>query len=711
MKRNLVFSICTILALLAGSLAMPSPASAASSTLLPVSYTTTSGGSGGQPVANLTVQDQSGSQNDWNKYIEFTTPSTNTYAGYRTYTVPGSISASSITAIQVTANFLGPAPASQTWTWKIYNWNTSAWVTLGSNSGNSWSAWKLFTFNATGTMSNYVNGSNQIRIRLQSSNTSDNADLDYEAVTLTYTSGSTATATPTTVPPTTTATFTPVGPTATFTQVGPTATFTSIPPTNTPTATAQAGTCTHFVATNGLDTNNGTSISTPWKTVQKAAISATAGNMVCVRGGTYNEKVTLNVSGTSGAYITFQNYTGEVPILDGTGITVPAADNGMIFIQDKSYVVFKGFEIQNYKTSTKNRVPIGIRITGTSHHIEIRNNKLHNIDHNGTAKNGTDAHGIAVHGTSGTTSLDSIIIDGNQLYSMKLGSSEALVINGNVTNWQVTHNIIHDVNNIGIDAIGAEGTAPANDQARDGLIAYNDVYNINSAGNVAYGNERSAGCIYVDGGTRITIEYNKAHNCNLGVEIASEWPGKSTSFVTVRNNFIYNNTDVGIGMGGYDTGRGSTENCVIANNTLYNNATIAGAWGSELYIQYDTRNNIIKNNIFYAKSGMPYILSWSPVMTNNVMNNNLFFGGTTWQWKNVSYATYAAYQAGTGNDVNGLNNVDPLLVNVAAGDLHLQAGSPAISAGQSISEAGSLDIDGQARVQGASIDMGADEKQ
>ena len=98
-------------------------------------------------------------------------------------------------------------------------------------------------------------------------------------------------------------------------------------------------------------------------------------------------------------------------------------------------------------------------------------------------------------------------------------------------------------------------------------------------------------------------------------------------------------------------------------------------------------------------------------MTNNVMNNNLFFGGTTWQWKNVNYATFAAYQSGTGNDANGLNNVNPLLVNAAAGDLHLQAGSSAINAGQTIPEAGSLDIDGQARVQGASIDMGADEKQ
>ncbi len=708
MKSKFAITIGTILALLAGLFAMPSPASAATSVLLPVSYTTTAGGDGGQPVANIQVQDQSGSQNDWNKYVEFTTPSAN-YAGYRSYTVPGGISPSSITAIQVTANFLGPAPADQTWTWKIYNWNTSAWVTLGTNAGGSWSSWKVFTFNATGTMSNYVSGSSQIRIRLQSNNKSDNADLDYEAVTLTYTSG--ATSTPTNTPLPSTPTFTP-----TPTSVGPTPTFTftptAAPPTATftPTATVVAGTCTHYVSTTGNDSNSGT-LSSPWRTVQKAANTVGAGSTVCVRAGTYNEKVTVNVSGSSGAYITFQNYPGETAVLDGTGITVPAADNGMIFMDSKSYIVIKGFEIRNYKTSTKNRVPIGIRITGTSHHIEIRNNKIHHIEHNGTAKNGTDAHGIAIHGTSGTQSVNNIIVDGNELYSLKLGSSEALVLNGNVEFWEVTNNIVRDSNNIGIDVIGFEGTAPSNDQARDGVVAYNDVYNITSAGNVAYGNERAAGCIYVDGGTRVTIEYNKAHNCNLGIEIASEHSGTATSYVTVRNNFIYDNTDVGLGMGGYDNQRGSTENCVIVNNTFYNNAQINGAWGAELYIQYDTRNNTIRNNVFHAKSGMPYIISWSPVMTNNTMNNNLFFNGTTWQWKNVNYSTFAAYQSGTGNDANSLNNVNPLLVNASAGDLHLQSGSPAINAGVNISEAGSFDIDGQARVQGASIDMGADERE
>jgi hypothetical protein len=469
--------------------------------------------------------------------------------------------------------------------------------------------------------------------------------------------------------------------------------------------------CTHYVATNGSDSNNGVSAGSPWRTIQKAATAVGAGSIVCVRGGVYNEKVTIHVSGASGAYITFQNYPGERAILDGTGITVPPTDNGMIYINNKSYLIIKGFEIRNYKTSTRNIVPIGIRVLGRSHHIKIRNNKIHHIEHNGTTMNGTDAHGIAVHGTFGEVAIRHIYIENNQLYHLKLGSSEALVINGNVTNWRIKNNTVHDVNNIGIDIIGFEGTAPANDQARNGLISYNNVYNINSAGNVAYGNERSAGCIYVDGGMNVTIEHNRVHECNLGIEIASEHAGAATSNITVRNNFIYNNTDAGLSMGGYDEMRGSTENCFIVNNTFYNNASINGAWGSELYIQFDTRNNTIRNNIFHAKAGKPYILSWSAVMSGNMMNNNLFFNGSAWQWRDASYASFAAYKSGTGNDTNSLNNVNPLLINGATGDLHIQSGSPAINAGVTIVQTGSLDIDQEDRTQGASTDMGADERE
>ncbi len=471
---------------------------------------------------------------------------------------------------------------------------------------------------------------------------------------------------------------------------------------------AYAAACTHYVSdSSGNDINAG-SIGSPWKTIQKAANTAVAGNVVCVRTGTYAEIVSINVSGSSGNYITFQNYPSEQAILDGASLTVPSGWAPMIQIVNKEYVIIKGFEIQNYRTSLVNRVPIGIFVSGAGNHIELRDNIIHDIETNYGGMDGGDAHGIAVYGTSGAIALTDIVIDNNQLYDLKLGSSESLVVNGNVDGFEITNNIVHDNNNIGIDAIGFEGTASANDHARNGLISGNTVYNINSFGNPAYGNQRSAGCIYVDGGDHILIEKNVVHHCNVGVELASEHKGKSTSYITLQNNLIHNSTQAGIGIGGYDTQRGSTENSTIVNNTLYNNAT-QGDWGAELYVQYDTRNNVIQNNIISNPAGR-FIESWSSVMSGNSVDYNLYFstnGSATgsWSWKNAVYSTFSAYQSGSGNDANSLIGADPIFVNVNTSDFQLQVNSPAINAANNATCA-TTDKFGAPRPLGGACDIG-----
>ncbi len=485
-------------------------------------------------------------------------------------------------------------------------------------------------------------------------------------------------------------------------------------PTFTPTPMPPLPPGNYYVSTTGSDTNLGT-LAAPWRHIQYAMDRVGPGSTVNVMGGTYNEFVTFTNSGSAGAYLTLQSYAGQPAIIDATGLAI-SGEIGVINIVNRQYVKVIGLEVQNLKAGgVSSAFPQGISVRGNGAFIEIRNNKVHDIE-NSCRRCG--AHGIAVYGRDPNASIHDLIIDGNEVYNGKFGWSESLVLNGNVENFTVSNNIVHDNDNIGIDFIGFEGENPnpAVDRARNGVVTGNRVYNINSYGNPAYGNERSADGSYVDGGTGILIERNIVHHTNLGIELASEHAGTNTSYITLRNNFLYANTQAGIAFGGYDTKRGSTENCVIVNNTLYNNFT-QGDWGAEIYIQYDTRNNIVKNNLIFANSYRRYMESWSAVMTNNVVDRNLYYaagggGDGTWIWQGVTYDSFASYQLGSGNDLTSLIGQDPLLVNRDAGDLHLSAGSPAINAGEYLSPElmGSVDIDGGARIVGGIVDIGADER-
>jgi len=76
---------------------------------------------------------------------------------------------------------------------------------------------------------------------------------------------------------------------------------------------------TYYVATSGSDGNTGT-WEQPWRTVQHGLDMAGPGDTVMVRGGTYNEYLHTNTSGTDGAPITLRGYPGEAVVLDGSGL-------------------------------------------------------------------------------------------------------------------------------------------------------------------------------------------------------------------------------------------------------------------------------------------------------------------------------------------------------------------------------------------------------
>jgi len=473
-----------------------------------------------------------------------------------------------------------------------------------------------------------------------------------------------------------------------------------------------------YVSTSGVDSNPGTE-SAPWRTVQHAADTARAGSTVNVRGGIYAELIRINASGNSSdGFITFRSYPGETAILDATSFT-PSDRSGILTIHDQSYVRIEGFEIRNYRTSEHRLTPLGISITGGGSHIELLKNNVHHIEQNFNGRDapgrGGNGFGIAVYGTDAKIPITDLIVDGNEVHHLKTGSSESLVLNGNVTNFRVTHNVVHDNNNIGIDIIGFERTAPdpAVDQARDGLVSGNLVYNITSRGNPAYGNDQSSDGIYVDGGTRVLIERNVIHDVDFGIELASEHQNRATSYITARNNLIFHCNTAGVSIGGYAPERGRTDHCTVVNNTLYENDT-AGTGSGEFQMQWNMADDIFENNIVYAGPSCLVALNKSQADSKHppaTIDHNLYYcdagaKASKWVESGDTMNGFDKYVQSTANDTHS-SFADPRFVDPTKQDFHLGSDSPAIAAGDNAGPpAGELDLDGSPRMKSGKIDIG-----
>ena len=471
-----------------------------------------------------------------------------------------------------------------------------------------------------------------------------------------------------------------------------------------------------YVSPSGSDSNAGT-LSSPWRTIQHAADSVQAGDTVYVLAGTYNESVTIAVSGSSTAGpVSFISSPFGAAIVDGTGLT-PSSSNtqGLFNIEDESYVTIQGFTIQNYTTSNANATPAGIWVTGSGSYINILNNTVTKITTSSEAEG--NAFGIAVYGSEAPTAISYITITGNTVYDCKTGNSETVNVDGNVTNFTITSNTIHDNDNIGIDAIGFEGVSPdpAYDYARNGVIGENTVYNISAISNPGEGNQYDADGIYCDGCDNVIIERNNVSTSDLGIEVASEHSGHVSTYVTVRNNLVFNNNSVGISIGGYASNVGGTSYCTIVNNSLLENDSKSTGSG-ELQVQYYATNNVFENNIVYATSQSLFINNFTNSESSPLASDyNVFFSSTgessaNFVWNGTNYTGFTTYQSGAGQDGHSLySNPQYLSLSLTTPNLQVETTSPAVNAGINLGTTvvGTVDYAGNPRVQGTTIDIGA----
>lgn len=424
-------------------------------------------------------------------------------------------------------------------------------------------------------------------------------------------------------------------------------------PTPNPTPNPGEGTTNRapglYVATNGSDSTGNGSWENPYRTIEKAASKASAGQTVYVRGGTYTQVMqTVKANGTSNDWITIRPYENEQVILDGEGAGI-SESKSIINISDSSYVIFQGFEVRN---STGRGISVY-----ESEHIIIRDNKVHDVQTRGIGGSG---HYLTFEGNEVWNAVRQ-----NESKNMNggwaAGMSTWTLSDGSLsTNIIIRNNLVHDTWGEGIIALLADNVQIENNTVYD-------TYSVN---------------IYVDNATNVNINSNylystgSTYNRNdrsypaTGINLANEQYGTSNPLhdITISNNLI-----IGTGRGinfwqdsNNSNYENSYQNVTIVYNVIKDTHSHALKF-SEVSSNFRSPSNaLLQNNIIYTG------LDGNSIDLGNqstwvILHNN-------WPDDNPMFA----------RDASNFST-DPMFVNPVVGGprdgFHLQDGSPNIGRG------------------------------
>src|SRR4030042_1234212 len=302
----------------------------------------------------------------------------------------------------------------------------------------------------------------------------------------------------------------------------------------------------YYVASNGNNDNPGTDL-LPWLTIQKAADTMVAGDMVYIKAGTYAEQVEIINNGTPYAYITYSAYPGHIVTIDGSSVILPEW-SGLINVQGRDYIRIAGLRIINAGPDSSNA---GILVDNSSH-IIIENNYTYN----------TLSSGIGVWGSSYVT------VSGNEVSLCCTGGMQECISMASTSYFEVKNNHVHHT--VSGDN-GKEGIC-LKDGSNNGTAHGNNVHDISTA--VAF---------YVDAWDKhtynIEVYQNMVHdNLETGIALASEMGGLLEN-IDVYNNLSYRNGYTGLVLGdwGGPVPTHPMTNITVINNTLYDNGT--SGWG------------------------------------------------------------------------------------------------------------------------------------
>ena len=437
---------------------------------------------------------------------------------------------------------------------------------------------------------------------------------------------------------------------------------------------------TYYVnATDGKDSNQGTSEATAWKTVAKVNASKfQPGDQILLKSGeVWREELIVLSSGTPTNPITFGAYgNGDTPTIKGDNIR-----ENSIRIHSSDYIIVQDIQLINWKSR-------GVYVTN-SVGISIQRCSISGGDGN------APDHGIQIQRTTGNL-LTGIQIKDNAIGTISTSETDDVLFNGilvqGVDGAIISGNKINTTNTVGIRVI--LGTTVDNTNV---VVEKNELYGC--FGNLLVSNTDGA-----------IIRYNKIRD-GKGVGIAIAYGSDNAE---IYYNLIFNLPIKSTGLwNGMDINHNSQ------NGKVYNN-TIFKVYRHCLVIDRETaacNGWEFRNNIFDASEnidtgvGDPIRKVAIGIRGKDIRytsDNNLLlnYEGYVASYGDGAGTLYglADYQKVSGQDTNSLD-ADPLFKGLSSKNFHLQDGSPAINAGVNVNL--KKDLDDEFISVGIKVDQGA----
>jgi len=453
----------------------------------------------------------------------------------------------------------------------------------------------------------------------------------------------------------------------------------------------------------GSDNNNG-SLSSPFKTIQKACDVSTNGDTIYIMAGIYTPsigQIIIKNKNAANEWLTIRNYNNDYVMIDGTNCPTANYINATIEIKNSKYLRITGLTVNH---SAKGGITL--RTTPCSF---IR------ID-NCTISNSSSFACKVCNGMNNITFEYNLVYNNFNNWSHTLMSQETISFE-HVTTFSINH-IIYKENHAGsIDMKGG---------CSRGVVCYNDINT--TGGYVLKGSPGYGGVgIMIDarGVTHnISIYNNNVYGNVSGITMNTETTGHYEYI------YVYNNLVNITASGGAPTA--NARNTMMLSNTgsstdlfhniyIYSNTFIVGENSSGVglkvghYTLDQLNSNNLKdvylvNNIYYSYATAVNYAFWEVNKISYqdgvfIVNNNSFYrpSGSIKIYWNGSYYSSSANPEKFGNDPLF---TDQKFVDAANGDFRLDSTSPCKDTGNNMFVP-SFDFDGISRPQGSAVDIGA----